>query len=94
MARIPDLPYRVIVHVEVAKGKPWRTESHNYSTLPGAVGYREIALRKPLTRKVEVMFVLDVSTKEHQHDTTPGKDRETIRAMRPDHKHGVSNGNG
>jgi hypothetical protein len=82
MARVPDLPYRVVVHVEVARGKPWRTENHNYSTLPGAMEFRDMAFRKPLTRKVEVLMVLDVSTPAHQADTTPGKDRETIRAVR------------
>lgn len=93
MARIPDLPYRVVVHVEVAKGKPWQQHNHNYATLPGATAFREIALNKPLTRKVEVVMVLDVSTPTHRHDTTPGKDRETIRAQRSEHRHGA-NGHG
>lgn len=91
MARVPDLPYRVVVWVEVGKGTPLRQENHNYSTLPGAMEYRTIALGKPLTRKVEVMMVLDESTKAHQHDTTTGKDRDTIRAFRTENSNGAAN---
>lgn len=63
MSRIPLYAYRVVVHVEIAGGKR-RQEQHNYNTFAGAVAYREIALRKRFTRKVEVLMVIDETTKE------------------------------
>ena len=63
MSRIPLYAYRVVVHVELAGGNR-RQEQHNYSSLAGAVAYREIALRKRHTKKVEILMVIDETVKE------------------------------
>lgn len=65
MARIPSLPFRVIVYTRAANGQPTRAEQHNYETLPGANAYRDIALRRSNTRKVETCLVIDESTPAH-----------------------------
>lgn len=64
MSRIPSIPYRVIVTVRAGE-RQW-VESHNYTNLAGAIAYRDIALRKQFTRKVEVLCVLDESTPSHK----------------------------
>jgi hypothetical protein len=46
-------------------GQQQQVESHNYASLPGAWAYREIALRRSNTKKVEIVFVLDESTPDH-----------------------------
>jgi len=66
MARIPVLAYRVLVHRKRVGGRDLPIEQHSYPDLPGAWAYREIALRRPNTRKVEVVFVLDESTPDHR----------------------------
>jgi hypothetical protein len=66
VARVPALPYRVIVHNKPLAGQVHgQVETHNYANLPGAWAYRDIALRRPRTRKVEVVFVLDEATPSH-----------------------------
>lgn len=66
MARVPAYPYRVIVTKRPAGlGGNLQFETHNYASLPGAWAYRDIALRRPNTRKVEVLMVLDESTPDH-----------------------------
>jgi hypothetical protein len=64
MARVPALPYRVTVTVKVGTGI--RIENHNSPDLPGAWAARDIALRKPHTKKVEVTIILDESTPDHR----------------------------
>jgi hypothetical protein len=65
MARVPALPYRVYVTVRTGPGTQ-RIETHNYPDLPGAWTYRDIALRRQSTRKVEISLVLDESTPTHR----------------------------
>lgn len=66
MARVPALPYRVLVYNKPTAGQPHgQMETHNYPNLPGAWTYREIALRRQKTRKVEIIMVLDEATPEH-----------------------------
>jgi hypothetical protein len=65
MARIPSLPFRVVVHKKPVGAAPPVPENHNYPDLPGAWAYRDIALRRPNTRKVEIVMVLDESTPDH-----------------------------
>lgn len=62
MSRIPQYAYRVVTHVELVRGR--RTiEQHNYNNLAGAIAYRDIVLRRPTTKKVEVLVVLDETTR-------------------------------
>lgn len=63
MARIPKYPYRVVTHYKL--GDRLHHDQHNYENLAGAIAYREIALRKQRTVKVEVLMVLDESTPAH-----------------------------
>ena len=63
MARVPKYAFRVHVYVRI--GTNIRMETHNYENLIGAMAYRVIALRKPLTTKVEIVAVLDESTPTH-----------------------------
>lgn len=65
MARIPTYAYRVVV-TRRAAGDTQQIETHNYTSLPGAWAYRDTALRRMGTRKVEVMMVLDESTPTHR----------------------------
>lgn len=65
MARIPALPYRVVVTRKPVGANQQQMENHNYPDLPSAMCYRDIALRKHTTRKVEVVMVLDESTPAH-----------------------------
>lgn len=69
MARVPSHPFRVIVHKSNGNGSliP-NAEQHNYTSLPGAIAYRDIALCRPNTRKVEVVMVLDESTPTHREE--------------------------
>lgn len=73
MARIPKYPFRVLVTMLAGgrgeNGPLLRQEWHNYETLPGAYGYREIALRKRATKKVEIVLVIDESTPSHSVGT-------------------------
>lgn len=64
MARVPSLPYRTIVTKKAVNGIP-QFEQHNYESLPGAWAYRDTALRRPNTKKVEIVMVLDESTPGH-----------------------------
>jgi hypothetical protein len=66
MSRIPSLPYRVVVHKRAVGLQPPVPENHNYDNLPGAFAYRDIALRRSNTRKVETILVLDESTPDHK----------------------------
>jgi hypothetical protein len=77
MARVPALPYRVLVTVTVGTGV--RIEQHNATDLPGAWAVRDAALRKRHTRKVETLMVIDESTPDKQA-TTDGDNR--IKAWR------------
>lgn len=63
-SRVPALPYRVVVTVRVGTGI--RVENHNYPDLPGAWAYRDTALRKPQTKKVELSLIIDESTPTHR----------------------------
>lgn len=65
MSRIPSFPFRcVITRKPVGDNQP-AIETHNYSNLAGAIAYRDIALRKQSTKRVEVVAVLDESTPGH-----------------------------
>lgn len=64
MSRIPPkAAFRVIVYVRA--GERQHLESHNYDNLAGAIAYRNIALTKRWTRKVEVTMVIDESSPSH-----------------------------
>jgi hypothetical protein len=63
VARVPKYPFRVVMHYKL--GDRLVREQHNYENLAGAIAFREIALRKPRTVKIEVMVVLDESTPSH-----------------------------
>lgn len=63
MSRVPSYPFRVIVAVKL--GESLRTETHNYQNLASALAYRTIALGKRLTKRVEVVMVIDESTPGH-----------------------------
>lgn len=65
MSRIPFYPFRtVVIKRPVGEGQP-QVENHNYQNLAGAIAYRDIALRRPNTKRVEVVMVLDESTPGH-----------------------------
>lgn len=64
MSRIPATAYRVIVYIRAGE-RQWM-ESHNYTNLAGAIAYRNIALSKKFTRKVETLVVLDESSPSHK----------------------------
>lgn len=66
MARIPALAYRVLVSKHPVGAALPAIEQHSYDSLPGAWAYRDIALRRRNTRKVEVVLVLDESTPTHR----------------------------
>lgn len=65
MSRIPTYPFRVVV-TKVVGANQQLIENHNYTNLAGAIAYRDIALRKRMTKRVEVMMVLDESTPGHR----------------------------
>lgn len=66
MPRVPT-PFRVVVTTRVGSdGSRQIIESHNYASLAGAITYRDIALKKRNTRRVEVLMVLDESTPSHR----------------------------
>lgn len=62
MSRIPTLPYRVLVTKKKVGAANQQVEQHSYSSMAGAIAYRDIALRRPNTHKVETMMVLDETT--------------------------------
>src|SRR5262252_7679297 len=64
MARVPKYCYRVLTTKRL--GTQQTLESHNFETLPGAIAFREIALGKERTVRVEVVMVLDESTPSHR----------------------------
>lgn len=67
MSRIPSYPYRCVVHRKpLSPGSYPVPENHNYVNLAGAIAYRDIALRKQSTRKVEILMVMDESTPSHR----------------------------
>jgi hypothetical protein len=66
MARVPSYPFRCIVTKKPVGAAMPHTENHNYESLPGAWAYRDIALRRPNTKRVEIVMVLDESTPSHK----------------------------
>lgn len=62
MSRVPSLPYRVLVTKKKVGDAAPQLEQHSYSSLAGAIVYRDIALRRPNTFKVETVMVLDETT--------------------------------
>ena len=64
MSRIPSFPFRVMVTKKPMHGSTVLPpiENHNYESLAGAISYRDTALCRPNTRKVEVVMVLDETT--------------------------------
>lgn len=66
MSRIPPgFPFRTVVTKKPNGDRQPQIEQHNYTNLAGAMAYRDIALRRPNTRKVEIIMVLDESTPNH-----------------------------
>ena len=67
MAQIPKLAFRCFVTKKpLGQGGPPQFEQHNYENLPGAWAYRDIALKRPNTKKVEILLVIDESTPEYR----------------------------
>jgi hypothetical protein len=64
MSRLPTFPYRCVVFKKPMSGSHQMPppENHNYQNLAGAIAYRAIALRRPSTKRVEIIMVLDEST--------------------------------
>lgn len=66
MSRIPSYPFRCVVYRKPIVGGSYPpAENHNYANLAGAIAYREIALRKGTTRKVEIVVIMDESSPAH-----------------------------
>lgn len=65
MSRIPNFPFRCIVTKKAVGTAQPQQENHNYTNFAGAVAYREIALRKQNTKKVEIVMVMDETTPAH-----------------------------
>ena len=70
MSRIPNFPFRVLVTKKPMAGSTQLppVENHNYGELAGAIAYRDTALRRPNTKMVEVVFVLDQTTPMNHRD--------------------------
>lgn len=66
MSRIPSFPFRTVVTNKPVGDRPPQIEQHNYTSLAGAIVYRDIALRRQKTKKVEVVMVIDESTPGHR----------------------------
>lgn len=66
MSRIPSYPFRVIVIKKSVGNAPPQTETHNYAGLAGAITYRDTALRRPNTKRVEIHVVIDESTPSYR----------------------------
>lgn len=68
MSRIPNFPFRCIVYKKPMAGSQHvpPAENHNYANLAGAIAYRAIALRRPQTKRVEVIMVMDESSPGHE----------------------------
>ena len=60
MSRLPSYPFRVLVYKNGTINM--EIETHNYQAMAGAIAYREIALRRPNTKLVEIVVVLDETT--------------------------------
>jgi hypothetical protein len=65
---------------KIGPGNTEQTEQHNYANLPGAMAYRDTALKRPNTKKVEVVLVLDEAT-AHETLATEGEDSELSSAV-------------
>jgi hypothetical protein len=61
MARVPAYAFRCTV-TKTGPRNTQQTEQHNYTNLPSAMSYRDTALKRPNTKKVEVVLVLDEAT--------------------------------
>jgi len=70
MSRIPNFPFRVVITKKPMTGSTQLppVENHNYESLAGAIAYRDTALRRPNTRKIEVVMVLDETTPTNHRD--------------------------
>jgi hypothetical protein len=61
MARVPAYAFRCTV-TKTGPRNTQQTEQHNYTNLPSAMSYRDTALKRPNTKKVELVLVLDEVT--------------------------------
>jgi hypothetical protein len=70
MSRLPNFPFRVLVTKRPMTGSTNLPpiENHNYENMAGAICFRDIALRRPNTKMVAIVVVLD--------ETTPTNHRE------------------
>jgi hypothetical protein len=62
MTRIPSVPYRVKVTKRRVNGHAQPDEQHSFATLAGAIDYRDRALKRPNTYRVETSLVIDETT--------------------------------
>lgn len=78
MSRIPAMPYRVKVIKRRHNGHAQPDEQHSFACLAGAFDYRDRALRRPNTYKVETYLLID--------ETTPNvEQKEPEREIRSSH---------
>ena len=70
MSRIPNFPFRVMVTKKPMTGSTQLPpiENRNYENLAGAIAYRDTALRRPNTKLVEIVCVLDETTPNNHRD--------------------------
>jgi hypothetical protein len=62
MSRIPALPYVVKIIKRRVNGHAQRDEQHTFATLAGAIDYRNRALLRPSTYRIETLLVIDETT--------------------------------
>ena len=73
MSRIPNFPFRVLVTRKPMNGSTQLPpiEVHNYQAMAGAIAYRDTALRRPNTKLVEIVMMLDETTPSDHRGTHP-----------------------
>jgi UDP-N-acetylenolpyruvoylglucosamine reductase len=63
MSRVPSLPFRVVVQPKAHQGGSLPpAETHTFENMATAFAYRDEAIKKPRTRVVTVLMVLDEAT--------------------------------
>jgi hypothetical protein len=70
MSRIPNFPFRVLVTKRPMAGSTQLppVENHNYENMAGAIAYRDVALRRPNTKLVQIVMVLDETSPSNHFD--------------------------
>ena len=63
---VPKYPFQVRASYRVNSTNKLRDETHNYEILTAAHNYRDIAIRKPSCVRVQIVMVLDETTRGHE----------------------------